>query len=64
MSVHKTYIRVHAYIVWVPCATRKREEQVMEKDQYTNEVIEQKREYVAMRRDMAIRSMVEVIPKK
>ena len=28
-----------------------------------NEVIEQKREYVAMRRDMAIRSMVEVIPK-
>ena len=46
----------------MPCARRKREEQVMEKDHYTNEVIEQKREYVAMRRDMAIRSMVEVIP--
>ena len=33
-----------------------------EKDHYTNEVIQQKREYVAMRRDMAIRSMVEVTP--
>jgi hypothetical protein len=33
---------------------------VVEKDHYTNEVIQQKREYVAMRRDMAIRSMVEV----
>eukprot|EP01043_Picozoa_sp_COSAG02_P061566 COSAG02_NODE_8301_length_2625_cov_1.616390_2_plen_67_part_00 len=33
---------------------------MVEKDHYTNEVIQQKREYVAMRRDMAIRSMVEV----
>jgi hypothetical protein len=32
----------------------------MEKDHYTNEVRRQKREYVAMRRDMAIHSMVEV----
>ena len=38
----------------------KREEKVLEKDHYTNEVIRQKKQYVAMRRDMAIHSMVEV----
>ena len=50
------------YLIWLCFGRRKREEQVEEKDHYTNEVIQQKREYVAMRRDMAIRSMVEVTP--
>ena len=42
------------------CLSYSATRQVMEKDHYTNEVRRQKREYVAMRRDMAIHSMVEV----
>ena len=40
-------------------ARLKREEAVMEKDHYTNEVIKQKREYVELRRQMAIQGIVE-----
>eukprot|EP01043_Picozoa_sp_COSAG02_P007647 COSAG02_NODE_233_length_27847_cov_20.383055_2_plen_153_part_00 len=53
---------VDSCLIWLCLGRRKREEQVEEKDHYTTEVIQQKREYVAMRRDMAIRSMVEVTP--